>query len=149
MTSHLRRHGHEVNRKRVRRLMARMGLWAVYQRPKTTVRHPEHKIWPYLLRDVTIDRPNQIWCADITYIPMRRGFLYLVAVMDWATCKVLSWRLSNTMNVEFCIEAVEEAMARHGRWIDYYNIDRPHSALGDRTPEEAYKGTPEPIRLAA
>ncbi|CAO3411725.1 Mobile element protein [Azospirillum largimobile] len=106
-------------------------------------------VWPYLLRDVTIDRPNQVWCADITYIPMRRDFLYLVAVMDWATRKVLSWRLSNTMDVEFCIEAVEEAMARHGRWIGYYNIDRPHSALGDRTPEEACQGTPEPIRLAA
>ncbi|MCG5244309.1 IS3 family transposase [Azospirillum doebereinerae] len=220
MTRHLRRHGHEVNRKRVRRLMGRMGLQAVYQRPKTTVRHPEHKVWPYLLRDVTIDRPNQVWCTDITYIPMRRGFLYLVAVMDWATRKVLSWRLSNTMDVEFCIEAVEEAMARHGRpdifntdqgsqftsprftglltaagirvsmdgrgrwmdnvfierlwrsmkyecvylhafetgseakagigrWIDYYNLDRPHSALGGRTPEETYQGTPDQSRLAA
>ena len=77
--------------------------------------HPQHKIWPYLLRDLTIDRPNQVWCADITYIPMRRGFLYLVAVMDWATRKVLAWRLSNTMDVEFCIEALEEALARYGR----------------------------------
>lgn len=81
MTRHLRRHGHEVNRKRVRRLMARMGLQAVYQRPKTTVPHPEHKIWPYLLRDLTIDRPDQVWCSDITYSPMRRGFLYLVAAL--------------------------------------------------------------------
>ena len=174
-----------------------------------------------MLRDMTIDRPNQVWCADITYIPMRRGFLYLVAVMDWETRKVLSRRLSNTLDVEFCIEAVEEAMARHGgrpdifnidqgsqftsprftglltaagirvsmdgrgrwmdnvfierlwrsmkyecaylhafetgsearagidRWIDYYNADRPHSALGGRTPAEAYEGTLNRIRLAA
>jgi putative transposase len=97
MTRHLRRQGHEVNRKRVRRLMVRMGLQAVYQRPKTTVPHPEHKIWPYLLRDLTIDRPDQVWCADITYIPMRRGFLYFVAVMDWASRRVLAWRLSNEL----------------------------------------------------
>ncbi|MGR0189232.1 DDE-type integrase/transposase/recombinase, partial [Azospirillum aestuarii] len=77
----------------------------------TSVPHPEHKIWPYLLRDLTIDRPDQVWCSDITYIPMRRGFLYLVAVMDWASRRVLAWRLSNTMDVEFRIEAVEEAMA--------------------------------------
>ncbi|BAI75189.1 transposase (plasmid) [Azospirillum sp. B510] len=123
MTRHLRRHGHQVNRKRVRRLMVRMGLQAIYQRPKTTVPHPEHKIWPYLLRDLTIDRPDQVWCSDITYIPMRRGFLYLVAVMGWATRKVVSWRLSNTMDVEFCIEAVEEAMARYGR-PDIFNTDQ-------------------------
>ncbi|MBP2310636.1 putative transposase [Azospirillum melinis] len=123
MTRHLRRQGQQVNRKRVRRLMLRMGLQAVYQRPKTTVPHPEHKIWPYLLRDMVIDRPNQVWCADITYIPMRRGFLYLVAVMDWATRRVLAWRLSNTMDVEFCLEAVEEAMARHGR-PEIFNTDQ-------------------------
>ncbi len=103
-----------VGRKRVRRLMAKMGLAPIYQRPRTTVPHPEHRIYPYLLRDLVIDRPNQVWCADITYIPMRRGFLYLVAVMDWATRKVLSWRVSNTMDVEFCIEALEEALARFG-----------------------------------
>ena len=79
------------------------------------VPHPEHKIWPYLLRDQVIDQPNQVWCADITYIPMRRGFLYLVAVMDWASRKVLSWRLSNTMDMEFCREALEEALTLHGR----------------------------------
>ena len=82
-----------------------LGLEAVYQRAKTTVAHPEHKIWPYLLRNKVIDQPNQVWCADMTYIPMRRGFLYLVAVMDWASRKVLSWRLSNTMDVEFCSPA--------------------------------------------
>jgi hypothetical protein len=84
MTRHLRREGYTVGRKRIRRLMARMGLAPIYQRPRTTVPHPEHRVYPYLLRDLVIDRPNQVWCADLTYIPMRRGFLYLVAIMDWA-----------------------------------------------------------------
>jgi putative transposase len=114
MARHLRRDGHEIGRKRVRRLMAVMGLVPIYQRPRTTVPSPEHRVWPYLLRDMVIVRPNQVWCTDITYIPMRRGFLYLVAVMDWATRKVLSWRVSNTMDVEFCIEALQEALARFG-----------------------------------
>ncbi|MBP2312938.1 putative transposase [Azospirillum soli] len=220
MAHHLRRQGYEVGRKRVRRLMAKMGLAAVYQRPRTTVPHPEQKIWPYLLRNLVIDRPNQVWCADITYIPMRRGFLYVVAVMDWATRKVLAWRLSNTMDVEFCIAALEEALARYGRpeifntdqgsqftsprftgllteagvrvsmdgrgrwmdnvfierlwrsmkyecvylqafetgsearaglgrWITYYNSQRPHSALGGRTPDETYMGILDGIELAA
>jgi putative transposase len=94
--------------------MARMGLTAVYQKPRTSVPHPEHVVFPYLLRDLSIDRPNQVWCTDITYIPMRRGFLYLVAVMDWSTRKVLSWRISNTMEVDFCIAALEEAIERFG-----------------------------------
>lgn len=115
MARQLRREGHVVGRKRVRRLMARMGLAPIYQRPRTTVPHPGHRVWPYLLRDLVVDRPNQVWCADITYIPMRRGFLYLVAVMDWATRKVLAWRVSNTMDVEFCISALEEALSRFGR----------------------------------
>jgi putative transposase len=114
MARHLRRCGYRVGRKRVRRLMARMGLAAVYQKPRTSVPHPEHTVFPYLLRDLTIDRPNQVWCTDITYIPMRRGFLYLVAVMDWATRKVLSWRISNTMEADFCIAALEEAIERFG-----------------------------------
>ena len=209
MARHLRRDGHEVGRKRVRRLMTRMGLAPIYQRPRTTVPHPEHRIYPYLLRDLVVDRPNQVWCADITYIPMRRGFLYLVAVMDWSTRKVLAWRVSNTMDVAFCVEALQEALARFGRpeifntdqgsqftsadftdvlrgaqvrismdsrrrwmdnvfierlwrslkyecvylhafetgselragltwWISYYNTQRPHSALGGHTPDEAY-----------
>src|ERR1700761_9549428 len=96
MARHLRREGYQVGRKRVRRLMAKMGLAPIYQRPRTTVPHPEHRIYPYLLREMTITQANQVWCADITYIPMRRGVLYLVAVMDWATRKVLSWRVSNT-----------------------------------------------------
>ena len=115
MARHLRREGYTVGRKRVRRLMARMGLEPIYQRPRTTVSHPGHRIYPYLLRDMVIDRPNQVWCSDITYIPMQRGFHYLIAIMDWATRKVLSWRLSNTMDGEFCIEALEEALLKFGR----------------------------------
>jgi putative transposase len=115
MARHLRREGYVVGRKRVRRLMARMGLAPIYPRLRTTVPHPEHRVFPYLLRDLAIGRPNQVWCADLTCIPMRRGFLYLVAVMDWATRKVLVWRVSNTTDVEFCLEALEEALARHGR----------------------------------
>ena len=114
MARHLRREGHAVGRKRIRRLMATMGLAPIYQRPRTTVPNPEHRVFPYLLRDMVIEQPNQVWCADITYIPMRRGFLYLVAVMDWATRKVLAWRVSNTMDTAFCVEALEEALAHHG-----------------------------------
>ena len=123
MARHLRRDGHEVGRKRVRRLMTRMGLAPIYQRPRTTVPHPEHRIYPYLLRDLVVDRPNQVWCADITYIPMRRGFLYLVAVMDWSTRKVLAWRVSNTMDVAFCVEVLQEALARFGR-PEIFNTDQ-------------------------
>ena len=123
MVRHLGRQGHAVGRERVRRLMARMGLAAIYQRPRTTIPHPEHRIYPYLLRDMIVDRPNQVWCTDITYIPMRRGFLYLVAIMDWATRRVLSWRVSNTMDVDFCIEALEEALARFGR-PEIFNSDQ-------------------------
>jgi putative transposase len=115
MARWLRRQGQTVGRHRVRRLMHKMGLTPIYQAPKTSEPHPRHKIYPYLLRHLTIERPNQVWCADITYIPMRRGFLYLVAIMDWATRKVLAWRLSNTMEVDFCIEALREAMARYGK----------------------------------
>ena len=209
MARHLRRQGFCVSRKRIGRLMRLMGLAAIYQKPNTSKPHPEHKIYPYLLRGMTIDKPNQVWCADISYIPMRRGFLYLVAVMDWASRKVLSWRLSNTMDADFCVAALEDALARYGKpeifntdqgsqftsdvftdmlkeadirismdgkgrwmdnimierlwrslkyeciylhafetgsevrqglkhWIDFYNIDRPHSKLDDRTPNEAF-----------
>jgi putative transposase len=123
MARHLRREGYTVGRKRVRRLMAKMGLAPIYQRPRTTVPHPEHRVYPYLLRDLVIDRPNQVWCTDLTYIPMRRGFLYLVAIMDWASRKVLSWRVSNTMDVEFCVEALEEALARFGK-PEIFNSDQ-------------------------
>jgi len=123
MARHLRREGYTVGRKRVRRLMAKMGLAPIYQRPRTTVPHPEHRIYPYLLQDRVVDRPNQVWCADITYIPMRRGFLYLVAIMDWASRKVLAWRVSNTMDVEFCLEALEEALDRFGK-PEIFNTDQ-------------------------
>ena len=207
--AYLRRDGVIVGRHRVRRLMGLMGLEAVYKRPKTSQPHPAHRIYPYLLKGMVIDRPNQVWCADITYIPVRRGFLYLVAIMDWATRKVLAWRLSNTMHASFCIDALTEAISKYGSpeimntaqgsqftgadwiatlmeasvrvsmdgrgryldnifierlwrslkqeaiylselqdgfqaqrviqdWIDFYNTERPHSALEYRTPVEAY-----------
>jgi putative transposase len=215
MTRHLRRQGHAVNRKRIGRLMQLMGLSAIYQKPNTSKPHPQHKVYPYLLRAMTIDRPNQVWCADISYIPLKRGFLYLVAIMDWASRKVLSWRLSNTMDADFCIAALEDALSRYGkpeifntdqgsqftsdvfthvlkeagvrismdgkgrwrdnvmierlwrslkyeciylyafetgsevrqglrRWIEFYNTQRPHSSLDDRTPHEAYWRKPRP-----
>ncbi len=209
MARQLRREGARVGRHRVRRLMRLMGLAAIYQAPRTSEPHPAHRIYPYLLRRLMIARPNQVWCADITYIPVQRGFLYLVAIMDWATRHVLAWRLSNTMDASFCIEALAEALARHGQpeifntdqgsqftsldftgalkdagvaismdgrgrcmdnifierlwrslkyeavhlheltdgfaaervigeWMDFYNTERPHSALGGRTPAQAY-----------
>ena len=123
MTRWLRRHGCPVSRKRVRRLMRLLGLQAVFQRPRTSKPHPEHKIYPYLLRDLAITRPNQVWCADITYIPLEKGFLYLVAIMDWASRKVLSWRLSNTLETDFCVEALEEALERYGA-PEMFNTDQ-------------------------
>lgn len=123
MARHLRRNGWGVGRHRVRRLMSKMGLAPIYQHPKTSEPHPQHKIYPYLLRHLTIDRPNQVWCADVTYIQTRRGFLYLVAIMDWASRKVLAWRLSNTMDTEFCVAALEEAIARYGK-PDILNTDQ-------------------------
>jgi len=209
MARHLGREGVPAGRHRVRRLMRLMGLQAIYQAPRTSTAHAEHRVYPYLLRDLTIERRNQVWCTDITYIPVQRGFLYLVAIMDWATRHVLSWRLSNTMDASFCVEALEEAMARYGKpgifnsdqgsqftstdftdvlkgaevkismdgrgrfldnifierlwrslkyeavylheltdgftarrvigdWIDFYNTERPHSALDGQTPAEAF-----------
>jgi len=114
MARHMQRQGHKCGRHRVRRLMRLMRLVPIYQTPNTSKKHPQHKIYPYLLRGLTIDRPNQVWCVDITYIPMRRGFLYLVAIMDWFSRKVLSWRLSNSMEADFCVEALKEAIAWHG-----------------------------------
>jgi putative transposase len=119
----LLRQGHIVNRKRVKRLMRLMGIEAIYQKPNTSKKNPENKIYPYLLRDVTIDRVNQVWCTDITYIRMPKGFLYLVVVMDWVSRKALSWRLSNTMDADFCVEALEEALARYGR-PEIFNTDQ-------------------------
>jgi putative transposase len=211
MVAVLRREGWAVNRKRVRRLMRLMGLWAIYQKPNTSRPDPEHKVYPYLLRGLTIDRPNQVWCADITYIPMAKGFVYLVAVMDWFSRRVLAWRVSITMEADFCVAALREAMERFGqpdifntdqgvqftsavfvgelagrkvqismdgrgryldnifierlwrslkyeevfikaygaviearrnigKWLEFYNDERPHQALGYRTPREIFEG---------
>ena len=217
MVRHLRREGSYVGRHRVRRLMCLMGLEAIYQAPRTSAPHPAHRIYPYLLKGMAIEGPNQVWCADITYIPVQRGFLYLVAIMDWATRHVLAWRLSNTMDTAFCVEALAEALARYpapeifntdqgsqftsldftgvlkdadvaismdgrgrymdnifierlwrslkyeavylheltdgfraerviGEWIDFYNTERPHSALAGATPAEAY-GSGQPVDM--
>jgi putative transposase len=112
MTAWLRNQSYDVNRKRVRRLMGIMGLRAIYRRPRTSQPAPGHQVYPYLLRGVEITRPNQVWTADITYIPMARGFLYLVAIMDWYSRYVLAWRLSNTLETDFCVEALEEALRK-------------------------------------
>ena len=217
MARQLRREGICVGRHRVRRLMRLMGLEAIYRAPKTSMPHPEHRAYPYLLKGLAIERPNHVWCADITYIPVRRGFLYLVAIMDWASRHVLAWRLSNTLDAGFCVEALNEALARYGKpeifntdqgsqftsagftgtladvgvaismdgrgrcmdnifierlwrslkyeavylheltdglraqrviddWIAFYNGERPHSALADRTPAEAY-GLGRPVDM--
>ena len=205
----LRGEGVQLGRARVITLMRRMGIEAIYRRPNTSRPAPGHKIHPYLLRGLTVDRPDQVWAMDISYIPMRRGFVYLAAVIDWCTRRVLAWRVSISMEVDFCIEAVEEAMARHGkprifntdqgsqftsaaftglladngvaismdgkgawrdnvfveriwksvkyeevylrayasvadaraslgRYLDFYNRQRPHSSLDRKTPDEAY-----------
>lgn len=124
MARWLRRQGHHVGRHRVRRLMvALMGLHAIYQEPRTSQPHPHHRIYPYLLRNLAVRRANQVWYSDITYIPIKRGFLSLVAIMDWQSRKVLSWYLSNTMETPFCIEALEEALARYGV-PDIFNTDQ-------------------------
>jgi putative transposase len=113
---------HSVNRKHVRRLMQLMGLRAIYRRPRTSKPAPGNKIYPYLLNGMEITRPNQVWCADVTYIPMAHGFLYLVVIMDWYSRYVLSWRLSNTLDADFCVEALEEAFLK-GR-PDIFNTDQ-------------------------
>jgi putative transposase len=123
MTALLRRRGHVVNRKRVRRLMRQMGLAVIWQKPNTSKPNPEHKVYPYLLRNLVIDRPNQVWATDITYLPMPRGFLYLVAIMDWYSRKILSWKLSNTLDADFCVAALEEALACYGR-PEIFNSDQ-------------------------
>jgi putative transposase len=187
ITSWLRRRGELVNRKRVRRLMRLMGLEAVAPKPRTTWRNGSHTVYPYLLRDLEILRPNQVWATDVTYVPLQGGWLYLAAILDWYSRYVLSWRLSNTLDVGFCLEALEEALSRTrpeifnsdqgrqftstvftgrllsadtvkyeevyvkcyatpreaeanlGQYLRYYNEDRPHSSLGDRTPAEVYR----------
>lgn len=215
----LRREGIVAGRHRIRRLMQVMGLEAVYRRPRTSKPHPAHPVYPYLLKGLRIDQPGQVWCADITFIPVWRGFLYLIAIMDWASRKVLAWRLSNTMDARFCAETLSEALDRFGPplimntdqgsqftgsawittltnagvrvsmdgrgrcmdnifierlwrslkheaiylaeigdgfaahrvigdWMTFYNTRRPHSALGGRTPAEAY-GSGNKLKQAA
>lgn len=122
MTSYVRGQGHEVNRKRVRRLMALMGLEAVYQKPRLSRPNPGHRIYPYLLRGVKIERPDQVWSTDITYVPMPAGFMYLTAVIDWFSRYVLSWRLSNSLDADFCVAALEQALKR-GR-PEVFNTDQ-------------------------
>ncbi len=165
MVAVLRRDGEVVSRKRVRRLMRLIGLEAIYQRRNTSRHHPEHKVYPYLLRDLVIDRPNQVWCADITYIPLAKGFVYLVAVMDWFSRRVLAWRLSIGLvsmdgkgrfldNIfierlwrslkyeEVFIKAyasVGEARRGISGWLVFYNDERLHQALGYRTPREMFE----------
>jgi len=208
----LKSQGQQVNRKRIRRLMILMGIKAIYRRPRTSKPAPGHKIYPYLLDGLRITRPNQVWAADITYIPMARGFLYLVAIIDWYSRYMLSWRLSNTLDTAFCVEALEEALKKGrpdifntdqgsqftsgaftgllqqygirismdgkgsyndnlfierlwrsvkyeevylkayqngrdariglGNYFRFYNTERPHQALGYRTPAEVFTSTP-------
>lgn len=123
MARHLRREGYCVGRHRVRRLMRLMGIQAIYQGPKTSNPNPEHKVYPYLLRDVHITRPNHVWCTDITYIPLGKGFMYLICIMDWASRKVLSHRLSNSLDTHFCVEALEEALKIYPH-PDIFNTDQ-------------------------
>jgi putative transposase len=130
MAAWLATQGHVVNRKRVRRLMRLAGLVAIYQRPNTSKPSPAHKIYPYLLGGIAIERVNQVWCSDVTYIPMARGFLYLVVIMDWVSRAVLAWRLSNTLGAEFCVEALEEALLLHGR-PESFNTDQGNQFTSD------------------
>jgi putative transposase len=123
MAAWLATQGHTVNRKRVQRLMQLMGLVAIYRRPNTSKSATGHKVYPYLLGGIAIERVNQVWCADVTYIPMAKGFLYLVVVMDWVSRAVLAWRLSNTLGADFCVEALEEALLRYGR-PEIFNTDQ-------------------------
>ncbi|MFZ0030881.1 MAG: IS3 family transposase [Candidatus Cybelea sp.] len=119
----LKRRGYQIGRRHVGRLMGLMGIEALYRKKKGTKTNPEHPVYPYLLKNLAVDRPNQVWCADISYIPMRRGFLYLFAVLDWSTRRVLTWRLSNSLTTDFCIDAVEAAIATYGR-PEIFNTDQ-------------------------
>lgn len=123
MRDYLRRQGHKVNRKRVQRLMQKMGIQSIAPKPNTSKPHPEHKIYPYLLRNLDIICPDQVWCSDITYIPLPGGFVYLTAVMDWYSRYVLSWEISVTMDSSFCVSALESALRRHGR-PEIFNTDQ-------------------------
>jgi putative transposase len=130
MAAWLATQGHVVNRKRVQRLMRLLGLVAIYQRPNTSKSAVAHKIYPYLLGGLAIERVNQVWCADVTYIPMAQGFLYLVVIMDWVSRAVLAWRLSNTLGADFCVAALEAALSRHGR-PEIFNTDQGSQFTSD------------------
>lgn len=123
ITRYLKWKGFKINRKRVRRLMNIMGISAIYQKPKTSVKSKQHKIFPYLLRKKPITQPDQVWCADISYIPMKRGFVFLIAIMDWHSRYIVSWRLSNTMDVSFCKEALVEALSKYNK-PEIFNTDQ-------------------------
>ena len=123
MTRYLRKEGYQVNRKRVQRLMRTLGLVGMAPGPKTSEPHPEHRIYPYLLRGVNVTRPNQVWSADITYCRLPRGFMYLVAIVDWYSRKVLAWRLSNSMDSQFCVDCVQEAFSKYGT-PEIFNTDQ-------------------------
>ncbi len=133
MTAWLRTQGHRVNHKRVQRLMRAMGLEAIYHKPNTSKPAPGHRTYPYLLKGLTVDRVNQVWAADITYLPMPRGFMYLVAIMDWHSRYVLSWKLSNTLEADFCIDALREALGKGQPQI--FNTDQ-----GSQFTSEAFSG---------
>jgi putative transposase len=122
--------GHKVGRQHVNTLMKKMGIAAMYRKPRLSKPHPDHKVYPYLLGNLNISRANQVWAADITYLPMARGFCYLVAIMDWASRKVLAWRLSNTLDASFCVEALQEALARHGT-PEIFNTDQGSQFTSD------------------
>lgn len=126
--------GYDINRKRVQRLMRQMGIAALYPKKNTSKPGKGHKVYPYLLKGLEIDRPNQVWCSDISYIPMAKGFVYLTVIMDWYSRKVLSWRLSNTMDSDFCVDALEQALERHGT-PEIFNTDQ-----GAQYTSEAFTG---------
>jgi putative transposase len=131
MVIFLDRLGYDNNRKRIQRLMRLMGLEAIYPKPKTSKPHPAHKIYPYLLRNLCIVRPNQVWAADISYLPLEKGFMYLVAIMDWHSRKILSWRVSNTMESDFCVEALKEAIHNYG-CPEIFNTDQGSQFTSDK-----------------
>ncbi len=116
--------GFEIGRDRSRRLMRKMGLRAIYPKPRTSLKSPENKVYPYLLRTLEVTRPNQVWCTDITYLPMKRGFAYLVVIMDWHSRAVLGWRISNTLDTDFCLRALEDARKVAGTWPEIMNSDQ-------------------------
>jgi transposase InsO family protein len=157
MSWYLRRQGNEVNRKRVQRLMRLMGLEAIYPKRNLSRACKGAKHYPYLLRGLEVNRPDQVWAADITYIRLMHGYLYLVAVLDWYSRYVLAWETSNTLDADFCVVALRRALKYEelylrehehvieategiGGWFGFYNPDRPHQGLGDRTPAKEYLG---------